>query len=166
MKTILSLVVLITTLFILSATSFSATFTVMNTTDSGAGSLRQAIDDANNNAGADEIVFDPALMGTILILPDNGEMLITDDLTITGPGADVITIDADITATNDSRIFNIDDSTGTDIVVSISGLTLINGLADDGGDGDNGGAILNNEELSIDSCVFDSNSATVRGGAI
>jgi hypothetical protein len=34
-----------------------ATFTVTNTLDSGAGSLRQAIQDANNVAGLDEIVF-------------------------------------------------------------------------------------------------------------
>ncbi len=34
-----------------------ATYTVTNTNDSGAGSLRQAILDANANAGADDIVF-------------------------------------------------------------------------------------------------------------
>ncbi|WP_146583103.1 DUF4347 domain-containing protein, partial [Neorhodopirellula pilleata] len=34
-----------------------ATYTVTNTNNSGAGSLRQAITDANNNAGADSIVF-------------------------------------------------------------------------------------------------------------
>jgi hypothetical protein len=36
----------------------AATFTVTNTGDSGAGSLRQAILDANANAGADVIAFD------------------------------------------------------------------------------------------------------------
>jgi IPT/TIG domain/S-layer homology domain len=35
----------------------AATFTVTNTNDSGAGSLRQAINDANDNAGADTIDF-------------------------------------------------------------------------------------------------------------
>ena len=33
------------------------TFTVANTNDSGSGSLRQAITDANNNAGTDMITF-------------------------------------------------------------------------------------------------------------
>jgi len=156
MKTILSLAVLIITLFIISTTSFAVVFTVTNLDDSGVGSLRQAIIDANASMvdPVDEIVFMAGVMGTITL--STGEMAITDDLTITGPGADVITIDAD----NSSRIFNINDSTGTEIVVSISGLMFINGSAG------SGGAILNNEEaLSIDSCVFDSNSADF-GGAI
>jgi hypothetical protein len=34
---------------------------VTTTADSGAGSLRQAVLDANANAGADEIVFDPSI---------------------------------------------------------------------------------------------------------
>ncbi|HEX8217915.1 MAG TPA: S-layer homology domain-containing protein [Chloroflexia bacterium] len=39
------------------APSVSTTFTVTSTADSGAGTLRQAIIDANNNAGADTIAF-------------------------------------------------------------------------------------------------------------
>src|SRR4051812_32606647 len=37
-----------------------ATFTVTNDADAGAGSLRQAILDANARAGADDVAFDPA----------------------------------------------------------------------------------------------------------
>ncbi len=37
--------------------AFATTFTVTNTNDSGAGSLRQAVTDANNNSGADIIEF-------------------------------------------------------------------------------------------------------------
>lgn len=154
-------VVLLFTL--ISVVSYGATFTVTNTNDSGPGSLRQAILDANANMNGpgvvDEIVFDIGLSGTIPTdAPvDNtftGEMVIDDDLTITGPGADVITIDAQMV----DRIFNVDDG-ASDIVVSISGLMFINGL------NSFGGAISNNEELSIDSCVFENNSAD-QGGAI
>jgi len=44
-------------LFLVSAASYGATFTVTNTSDSGPGSLRQAITDANANAGLDTIAF-------------------------------------------------------------------------------------------------------------
>ena len=61
-------------------TAWAATFTVTNTNDSGAGSLRQAITDANNAPGADTITFNIAPGGvqritvTTSVLP-----------TITGP---------------------------------------------------------------------------------
>jgi len=154
MKTILSLGLLLTALFIIN-TPLYAQIEVTNLDDSGTGSLREAIDEANSTSGADEITFDESLDGTILL--STGQMSITDDLTITGPGADVITIDADGT----SRIFEIDDSTGTEISVSISGLTFINGSVSS----DDGGAILNNEDLIINSCDFEDNSAD-NGGAI
>lgn len=50
----------------------AATFTVTNTNDSGPGSLRQALTDANNSAGADTINFNIAGTGqkTITILSD------------------------------------------------------------------------------------------------
>lgn len=52
--------------FILSVSSAqAATFTVTNTNDSGGGSLRQAILDANANAGADIITISVAAFSTI-----------------------------------------------------------------------------------------------------
>jgi hypothetical protein len=43
--------------FLFAAPLAAGTFTVTNTNDTGAGSLRQAILDANAAAGADTIVF-------------------------------------------------------------------------------------------------------------
>ena len=43
------------------------TILVTNTADSGAGSLRQAIADANANAGTDAINFQAGLTGTITL---------------------------------------------------------------------------------------------------
>ena len=44
-------------LWLCAASSLGATFTVSNIADSGAGSLRQAISDANGNPGPNNIVF-------------------------------------------------------------------------------------------------------------
>ena len=68
----------------------AAAFTVNNTLDSGVGSLRQAIMDANGTGGADVITFAPGVNGTINLgssLPS-----ITDILTINGPGTGTITV--------------------------------------------------------------------------
>ena len=48
---------------LLASPAFAATFTVTNTNDSGAGSLRQAILDANGNGGVDTIAFNIAGSG-------------------------------------------------------------------------------------------------------
>ena len=49
--------VLVLTLLPSRHTARAATYTVTNTNDSGAGSLRQAIIDANNHSGDDTIEF-------------------------------------------------------------------------------------------------------------
>src|SRR5262249_40600280 len=60
-----------------------SSFTVLNLADSGLGSLRAAIADANANPGADLIVFArEARDGTIKL--SSGELNITDDLRIDG----------------------------------------------------------------------------------
>ncbi|MCA9232087.1 MAG: hypothetical protein KDA57_15670 [Planctomycetales bacterium] len=126
-------------------------------------SLREAVELANTNPGADTITF--AVTGQIDIasqLPT-----ITDAVTITGPGAALLTIDAgdgtdNTFNTGDGyRIFNIDDGTGALIDVEISGLTLTGG--DVAGDG---GAIFNRENLTINNSTVSGNSATNAGGGL
>src|SRR6476659_7017666 len=63
-----------------------ADFTVLNAANAGAGSLRQAVLDANAQPGADNILFDPAFFNaanprTITLTAASGQMAITDDLT-------------------------------------------------------------------------------------
>ena len=73
-----------------------ATFTVTNTNDSGAGSLRQAISEAVTNPGDDEVVFDSTVSGTIVLTsgPLNATNFYDDgSLAIIGPGKDSLTID-------------------------------------------------------------------------
>lgn len=140
--------------------------------DDGVTSLREAIFAANTVPGADEIRFDPGLFaaGAQTILLTHGELAITESLTITGPGADVLTIDAsgsdptpDVNNGDGSRIFLINDGRD-DVVVE----TIVSGLTFTGGDasGVGGGAILARANLAILNCVFDGNATGNNGGAI
>jgi hypothetical protein len=94
-----------------------STFTVLNNLDSGAGSLRQAILDANTNPGADTIVFARRIHQITLT---SGELKITASLNIQGPGADELAVSGNAA----SRVFEV--ASGT---VTISGLTMSDGLA-------------------------------------
>ena len=99
---------------VLEERALPSSYHVTNTNDSGTGSLRQAILDANANLGADSVVFVTGLRGTIRLT--SGELLITDDLTIQGPGAKQLSVSGN----NASRVFEI--ASGLD--VAISGLTI------------------------------------------
>jgi hypothetical protein len=62
----------------------ASTFIVMNTNDSGSGSLRQAIIDANTNPGADSIHFNISGAGVHSIIPLSALPTITDPVVIDG----------------------------------------------------------------------------------
>ena len=62
----------------------AATFTVTSTNDSGAGSLRQAITDANTAGGADTIAFNITGSGVHTISPATALPAITSPVTIDG----------------------------------------------------------------------------------
>lgn len=127
-----------------------ANFMVTNNADAGVGSLRQAILDANLTPAADTITFAAGLNNQTILLGGT-ELAITKPLTITGPGAALLKIDAN----NASRIFNVDDGGGTSIDVAISGLTLTKGSA-------SGAAITNAESLTVTNLTLSANS----GGGI
>ena len=136
-----------------------ATFTVLNLADDGGGSLRQAVLDANALPGADTIVFADDLSGSIVL--SGGQLSITDDLTVDGPGAGQLAVSGN----QQSRIFAI----GVGKRVAIDDLTITDGRA--AGDG---GAILNTGgSLALDRVVLSNNSAVAttagangRGGAV
>ena len=95
------------------ASAEAATFTVSNLSDSGAGSLRQAILDANGTPGADQVTFGSSLSGQITLasqLPN-----VTDPLDVVGPGADRLTVSGNF----NSRIFYIYPTVhGTPVTIS------------------------------------------------
>lgn len=127
--------------------------TVSNLNDAGPGSLRDAIAIASPTT-----IISFAVAGTITLT--NGELLITNDLTIVGPDAAKLVINGN----NSNRVFEI----ASNATVSISGLSVTGGHAPDkpsytysypppaaGG----GGAIYNAGSLSLVSCNIISNSA-------
>src|SRR5207249_1354804 len=93
-----------------------------------------------------------------LITLTTGELLITTNLTITGPGASQLTVQRSTAAgTPDFRIFDIRSG-----IVTISGLTVSNGRSD------SGGGILNQARgaLTLHDLVVSGNAATNAGGGI
>ena len=120
-----------------------STRVVTNTDDSGAGSLRQAIRDANSG---DDITFAPIVAGVITLT--TGELYISRTLNIDGPGASVLAVSGDSTST----VFDI--AAG---MVRISGLVIRNGPV-------NGNAILNSGSLILDGSQIDSNAREPWGG--
>jgi hypothetical protein len=142
----------------LASTALAATFTVSDLDDSGPGSLRQAVLDANASPGADDVVFTPGLAGTITLT--SGEILIADSLTVHGPGAGALTVSGN----DQSRIFHIESPADPPIDVTLSGLTLTHGSARDLLFG--GAIFALNENLTILDSVISSSSAGSPGSLV
>src|SRR4051794_4343395 len=70
-----------------------ASFQVLNPSDSGPGSLRDAIAMANASPGTDDISFSPAITSLTPIVLTAGELSITDSVNITGTSPTNIVID-------------------------------------------------------------------------
>ncbi len=121
---------------------------VTTNADSGAGSLRRAIADACNGG---TITFDmtPGHVVSPITLT-SAELVISKNLTIQGPGANLLTVQRSTAiGTPIFRVFNIGSAT-----VTISGLTIANGNTADGAAGGsnpgvNGGGIINTGTLTI-----------------
>ncbi|MGH2553959.1 MAG: T9SS type A sorting domain-containing protein [Chitinophagaceae bacterium] len=168
----------------------ASTFTVSNTNDAGAGSLRQAILDANANPGSD-IIDATGITGTINILSVLPN--ITESVTISGPGMSLLTLNQTIdrrifTTGSGAIIFLLQDVTlnfsgpgitpysggggailagGAGASTTLINITFSNFLFQIG----NGGVIsqssaLNNHNLVVTNCFFNNNKCGGAGGAI
>ncbi len=125
------------------------TYNVTNTSDSGAGSLREAIALANTNLGTDNIVID---VDNVTL---NTEIEITDSVSISGNG--VV-----IAQTGAERLFNIDDN-NKDTLIDV----LFNDLTLTGGNSTTeGGAINSRENITLDGVTIKDNTAVGYGGGI
>jgi len=123
---------------------------VTNTADSGAGSLRDRIDAAA--ASGDEIQFQIPLPATITVTTP---LRIEKSLTLTGPGADLLTLSGG----DATRVIEIDEE-DVPLTVAISGLTVAHGRRDPGTDVATGGGISNQRaDLTITACAILDNVA-------
>src|SRR6266550_1947140 len=124
----------------------AATITVINSADGGPGSLRQALVDANDG---DTINFDASVnfIGVV-----STELVVDKSVTISGPGAANLFLDN----YGVNRVFHITSA----VTVSISGLTIIDGVA-----ADRGGGILNDHStLTVSNCTINGNQVYAGGG--
>ncbi len=160
-------------LVMLTSTTASANTALVVSTlaDSGAGSLRQAMLDANSASGVDTITFTAGLTGTIDVLSDLPYL--DGGIDLQGPGASVITIDggwAENDANTGHSLFVLDDIDVAEGASTISGVTLTGGNAhfydeDEG----SGGALRKdhgNADLTIADVVITGNYAELYGGAV
>jgi hypothetical protein len=129
----------------------AATITVTNTNDSGPGSLRQALVDANDG---DTINF--AVTGTIGLTSD--ELVVNKSVTISGPGAGVLSVNGNATY----RVFHIAPST----IVTLSELNITNGNASNAPVPDGGGIYNDHATLTLGNCTIANNTASRDGGGV
>jgi hypothetical protein len=148
--------------------AYSIGIQVTTTADSGAGSLRQAITDANNTPGNDYIGFNltgasPYTITLSSALPNivNASTAITGGtagaLTINGPSASSLTISGDNGNTGrDFNIFSI--NTG-------GNLAIFNTTVSGAQTSTNGGALNNSGTLTVNNSIISGNSTSKNGGA-
>jgi hypothetical protein len=132
----------------------AANLLVYNNNDAGAGSLRQAINDNAALGGGNTILFSNVVTGLITLT--SGELAITTNVTIAGPGASVL----GVTGTTNSRVFNV-ASAGA---ATINDLAIENctetGIGPYGG-GASGAALVNSGVLALNRCLFQNVKASL-----
>jgi hypothetical protein len=118
--------------------------TVTTLADAGPGSLRDAI--ANTPAGG-TVAFQPGLTGTITLT--SGPLTIDHSLTISGPGANSLTINGNQLST----VVNVSSR----VTAALSGLSIVNGRGTTGLTISGGGGINNQGVLTVTACVLRDN---------
>ena len=98
--------------------------------------------------------------GTIPL--SSGQIKIDKDLTIQGPGADVLIVQNTAARSTTSRIFNFDSG----VTATIAGLTISGGDIYAQSSSDNGGGIYNAGNLTVTGSIITNNQALSPGGFV
>ncbi len=128
----------------------TSTLIVTTTADSGPGSLRQALAEANSG---DAIQFASALPGQTITVT-SGELLIDKGITIRGP---MIVQRSTANGTPAFRIFHVTPGH----TVMMEGLTIKGGITEEFG----GGIFNDGATLTLNNCAVANNSGSLSGGA-
>ena len=128
----------------------AATFTVSSLNDSGTGSLREAINQANANGIADTINF--TVNGTIVLASTLPNITDAAGLTIDGTGKTIT-----ISGNHAVRVMIVDSGA----TLTLEHVTVANGHAYYGGGYYGGGGIYNRGTLSINNSTFSDNSSYI-----
>ena len=140
------------------ATLLSATYTVTNGNDSGAGSFRQAILDANATANHDIISFSAALANTSISLQST--LTIEEALVIQGPPGGLVTLDGSAGGFTIMKT-SVRASDPATAVIVLDGLTFANGSHPTA----SGLLIHAGHNLQITRCQFVDNTNQASSGA-
>lgn len=122
-----------------------------NTDDAGEGSLRQAVQDANENPGYD--IIEVNVTGTITLL--TGELVVTDGMRLNGPGVRLLTLSGN----GSSRIFSFGAPDAAEYI--LRNITLSSGFS-----GEAGGALhIDDPDDSLELERVEVRSSSAREGA-
>lgn len=127
----------------------------------GLTTLREAINLANLNPGSVIEFDDNVFASPQTITLQNGELQLIASTTISGPGADLLTLDGD----QQSRILTIDSGT-QDQAVTISGITFTRGNGTSTIENNRGGCIFTFDNLTLSDSVVTDCAASSNGGGI
>lgn len=132
------------------------TLIVTSNADNGPGTLRQAVIDAQDG---DTIQFDPALNGQTILLT-TGQLVINKNITINGPGPNLLALSAIFIPKFLFRVLHVTPAH----IVTIAGLTIRDGNAN--GTGGGGGIFNDHATLTINNCTITSNHSDSQGAGI
>jgi len=148
-------IIMLTLLGCMAQSLQAATLTVTNASNSGSGSLRATLANANDG---DTVVFARSLKNNTIMLPGSSQLNIDKNITLNGDVDGDKKPDITINGVGRVRLFKI----GGGAEVTLKSLNLLRGSATR-----EGGGILNDGTLTISKCTFNGNwVAAGSGGAI
>ncbi|MEY2483616.1 MAG: hypothetical protein QOK24_2144 [Verrucomicrobiota bacterium] len=137
----------------------AATFIVTNTANDGAGSLRQAVQDAKQSAGQDVIVFDLPGTGPHVISLTTSAVNIDSDIAILNDraGDELVTIEGMLVGNSSHLVVGV-FTVANGCRAVLAGLTLRHGYS--------AAVISNGGFVTLGNCTLSDNGGGVHGGAI